>query len=116
MNYLILRSYCEKRNQEPRRTRAAKSSVRVLPVHGFGSVLVLHIFCMVSSSSVRFFQNEGSSSVRIRFYSHLYVTFNSIVRGVNSAGMLSRNSERRTSDTKPNLTLTLNSNSNPKLG
>jgi len=70
----------------------------------------------MSSTSVRFFQNEGSSSVRIRFYSHLYVTFNSIVRGVNSAGMLSRNSERRTSDTKPNLTLTLNSNSNPKLG
>jgi len=50
------------------------SSVRVLPVHGFGSVLVLHIFCMVSSSSVRFFQNEGFSSVRsvrVRFYSRL---------------------------------------------
>jgi len=50
----------------------SSSSVRLLPVHGFGSVLVLHIFCLVSSSLFRFFQNEGSSSVRVRFYSHLY--------------------------------------------
>ena len=54
----------------------SSGSVRVLHVHGFGSVrFEFYIFLHVSSSSVRFCQNVGSSSVRsvrVRFDSHLY--------------------------------------------
>jgi len=62
----------ETKNREEPRPQSS-SSVRVLPVHGFGSVPVRHIFCLVSSSSVRFFQNEDSSSVlflSLLCYSH----------------------------------------------
>jgi len=49
----------------------SSGSVRVLHVHGFGSVrFEFYIFLHVSSSSVRFCQNVGSSSVRsVRFSS-----------------------------------------------
>ena len=48
----------------------SSGSVRVLHVNGFSSVRVLLIFLHVSSSSVRFCQNAGSSSVRsVRFSS-----------------------------------------------
>jgi len=40
----------------------SSGSVRVIHVHGFGSLQ--HIFMHVNSSSVRFCQNVGSSSVR----------------------------------------------------
>ena len=63
----------ETKNGEEARPQSF-SSVRVLPVHGFLSLLVLHIFCLVSSNSVPFFQNEDSSSVRSVLFPSLTFT------------------------------------------